>query len=130
MNAPKEHWLHRQAEPAWVLERHMKASAGKSTPENPLFAHTLERSWSMLFNCALGVSLARNEGREGVCNKAECWCRDLPEDEGLMADDRGGGQEVVLNEEGKRQGSGYDDGVWGNNEVEVRDWEKIHSILE
>ncbi|KAG8527412.1 uncharacterized protein KY384_007564 [Bacidia gigantensis] len=49
MTAPKDHWIHEETQPDFIKEEYME---GESTPDNPLFGHTLERSWNMIFNCA------------------------------------------------------------------------------
>ena len=47
LNAPEGHWIHQEQEPAGL-----KAALGDSLPDNPLFGHTVERIWPMLFNCS------------------------------------------------------------------------------
>ncbi|KAL9631939.1 MAG: hypothetical protein Q9164_005622 [Protoblastenia rupestris] len=47
VTAPREHWIHKQTEPREILEW----MGGESTPRNPLFAHTVERLWAVLFQC-------------------------------------------------------------------------------
>ena len=47
VTAPKDHWIHKQEQPADVLSW----MGGKSTPEHPLFLYTIERLWSGLFEC-------------------------------------------------------------------------------
>lgn len=123
VNAPDEHWLHRQLQPSVILDKEL---GGKSTPENPLFAHTLERTWSILFDCAFWERKGVNVGREAVCNKADCLCLDPP-DNGM---ERSGGSEQVL-----RKGVGganrfYNSIPLANMEAEASDWEKIHATMD
>ena len=47
LDAPADHWIHQEQEPAGI-----KASLGESRPDNPLFGHTIERIWPTLFNCS------------------------------------------------------------------------------
>lgn len=47
VDAPEGHWIHQEQEPASLLRR-----LGDSQPDNPLFGHTVERIWPMLFNCS------------------------------------------------------------------------------
>ncbi|KAL9098311.1 MAG: hypothetical protein Q9163_006009 [Psora crenata] len=67
ITAPQEHWLHEQEQPSQIKEGYMQ---GHSTPDNPLFGHTLERTWSMLFGCSY-EHLVGNP-----CNGKICHCRD------------------------------------------------------
>ena len=46
-DAPEDHWIHQEQEPAGL-----KDAMGESVPENPLFGHTVERIWPTLFNCS------------------------------------------------------------------------------
>ena len=123
VNAPDDHWLHRQREPRAILDKEL---GGKSTSENPLFAHTLERTWSILFDCAFWERKGVNMTREAVCNKADCLCLDPP-DNGM---ERSGGSEHVL-----RKGVGganrfYDSTPLANMEAEASDWEKMHATRD
>lgn len=123
VNAPDDHWLHRQREPRAILDKEL---GGKSTPENPLFAHTLERTWSILFDCAFWERKGLNVSREAVCNKADCLCLDPP-DNGM---ERSGESEQLL-----RKGVGganrfYDNIPLASLEAEGSDWEKMHAATE
>ena len=46
VDAPADHWIHQEQEPADI-----KKALGGSRPDNPLFGHTVERIWPMLFDC-------------------------------------------------------------------------------
>ena len=58
ITAPEGHWIHDEKEPVEPL----KTFVHESSPENPLFGHTLERFWPTLFGCAN----AKREGCEIV----------------------------------------------------------------
>ncbi len=47
VDAPEGHWIHREQEPA-ALKEALKGSS----PDNPLFGHTVERIWPTLFKCS------------------------------------------------------------------------------
>lgn len=47
VDAPEDHWIHREQQPAEI-----KKNMGESAPDNPLFGHTVERIWPTLFNCS------------------------------------------------------------------------------
>ena len=47
MDAPEDHWIHKEQEPSGL-----KQSLKESMPDNPLFGHTVERIWPTLFNCS------------------------------------------------------------------------------
>ena len=46
VDAPLDHWIHREREPAWFDRQ-----KGASEPSNPKFGHTLERLWHTIFAC-------------------------------------------------------------------------------
>ena len=52
VDAPEDHWIHQEEEPASLRE-----ALGDSSPDNPLFGHTVERIWPMLFNCTNEVKM-------------------------------------------------------------------------
>ena len=49
IGAPADHWVHDETQPDFIKQGYMP---GGSTPSNPLFGHTLERSWPMIFSCS------------------------------------------------------------------------------
>ena len=83
ISAPKEHWVHDEQQPDFIKEQYMH---GNSTPDNPLFGHTLERSWSMIFECSFPDSVG-----EAACNREKCHCLDfeLDFDEDVEAESPG-----------------------------------------
>lgn len=46
LDAPEDHWIHQEEEPATIRQ-----TLGESVPDNPLFGHTVERIWPTLFGC-------------------------------------------------------------------------------
>lgn len=72
IDAPAEHWLHREGVATWFTKR-----KGPSTPSNPWFGHQLERLWHEIFDCGrledvvhCTPDLARAQGHGG------CSCLD------------------------------------------------------
>ena len=72
VNAGPHHWVHRERPMRFFAKRF-----GHSTPSNPLFGHTLERLWHVIFGCAdtnqvegCDVQEGRAEGSGG------CHCMD------------------------------------------------------
>ena len=70
ISAPQEHWLHKEEEPVFIREQYMPEG---STPDNPLFGHTVERSWSMIFECSFEESVPVELG---TLNQDETHCLD------------------------------------------------------
>ena len=74
VDAPEDHWIHSEPEPAWF-----EKDNGKSIPSNPKFGHTLERLWHTIFDCDDPAEVVDCDV-EGM--KAEgpggCSCRDAP----------------------------------------------------
>ena len=72
VNADADHWIHRETPMRFFANRF-----GKSTPSNPLFGHTLERLWHVIFNCADINNVegcdVREEETEG---SGGCYCMD------------------------------------------------------
>ncbi|CAF0955628.1 unnamed protein product [Adineta ricciae] len=59
ITANNSHWLHRD----------IRSLFFKSTPDNPIFGHTVERSWTILFKCYQPDLYER-------CQRRECACFD------------------------------------------------------
>jgi hypothetical protein len=57
--ADSSHWLHRDIRSLFL----------KSTPDNPIFGHTVERIWTILFKCSKPDLYDR-------CQRRECACYD------------------------------------------------------
>ena len=49
ISAPLGHWIHNEKQPDFIKDAYMH---GSSTPSNPLFGHTIERSWGIVFKCS------------------------------------------------------------------------------
>ena len=67
--APKDHWVHEVEEPQFIRNIYMPEG---STPDNPLFGHTLERSWNMIFECAFEDRVPLELGKVNQ-QEANCW---------------------------------------------------------
>ncbi|CAF0894281.1 unnamed protein product [Adineta steineri] len=57
ITANSSHWLHRD----------LRSLFFKSTPDNPIFGHTVERTWTVLFKCSKPDLHDRCERRECAC---------------------------------------------------------------
>jgi UDP-galactopyranose mutase len=49
---------------------------GKSRPSNPVFGHSIERSWALMFDCVKDKSVVGKCAGDGFFTDADCYCSD------------------------------------------------------
>ena len=112
--APAGHWIHAETQPDFIKAGYMP---GGSVPDNPLFGHTVERSWSMIFSCSY-PDRVYSQGL-GVVDEgqAHCWDWTLKHDGPYIQPEHWPGFEQI-------------DATWEQEETEHRKAEEQQKLAE